>query len=167
MEQLGAEVIPVTDGTATLKDAINAAMRDWAESMENTHYVLGTTCGPHPVSEMVSYFQSLIGEESKPRCRIRLVDFQTGYMPVGGGSNASGIFLPFLEDKEVSLVGVEAGGHGIETENMLLFLRWFGGHCPRIQNLFFPEYGRADAAYPLNCCRIRLYQGQSDFKSSS
>ena len=65
MEQLGAEVIPVTDGTATLKDAINAAMRDWAESMENTHYVLGTTCGPHPFPEMVSYFQSLIGEESK------------------------------------------------------------------------------------------------------
>ena len=116
MEQLGAEVIPVTDGTATLKDAINAAMRDWAESMENTHYVLGTTCGPHPFPEMVSYFQSLIGEESK----IQMLE-QAGKLPdrgyacVGGGSNASGIFLPFLEDKEVSLVGVEAGGHGIET----------------------------------------------------
>jgi len=116
MEQLGAEVIPVTDGTATLKDAINAAMRDWAESMENTHYVLGTTCGPHPFPEMVSYFQSLIGEESK----IQMQE-QAGRLPdrvyacVGGGSNASGIFLPFLEDKEVSLVGVEAGGHGIET----------------------------------------------------
>jgi len=116
MEQLGAEVIPVTDGTATLKDAINAAMRDWAESMENTHYVLGTTCGPHPFPEMVSYFQSLIGEESKTQMQE-----QVGRLPdrvyacVGGGSNASGIFLPFLEDKEVSLVGVEAGGHGIET----------------------------------------------------
>ncbi len=116
MEQLGAEVIPVTDGTATLKDAINAAMRDWAESMENTHYVLGTTCGPHPFPEMVSYFQSLIGEESK----TQMLE-QAGRLPdrvyacVGGGSNASGIFLPFLEDKEVSLVGVEAGGHGIET----------------------------------------------------
>ena len=116
MEQLGAEVIPVTDGTATLKDAINAAMRDWAESMENTHYVLGTTCGPHPFPEMVSYFQSLIGEESKTQMQE-----QAGKLPdrvyacVGGGSNASGIFLPFLEDKEVSLVGVEAGGHGIET----------------------------------------------------
>ena len=116
MEQLGAEVIPVTDGTATLKDAINAAMRDWAESMENTHYVLGTTCGPHPFPEMVSYFQSLIGEESKTQMQE-----QAGRLPdrvyacVGGGSNASGIFLPFLEDKEVSLVGVEAGGHGIET----------------------------------------------------
>ena len=116
MEQLGAEVIPVTDGTATLKDAINAAMRDWAESMENTHYVLGTTCGPHPFPEMVSYFQSLIGEESK----TQMLE-QVGRLPdrvyacVGGGSNASGIFLPFIEDKEVSLVGVEAGGHGIET----------------------------------------------------
>ena len=116
MEQLGAEVIPVTDGTATLKDAINAAMRDWAESMENTHYVLGTTCGPHPFPEMVSYFQSLIGEESKTQMQD-----QAGRLPdrvyacVGGGSNASGIFLPFLEDEEVSLVGVEAGGHGIET----------------------------------------------------
>ena len=116
MEQLGAEVIPVTDGTATLKDAINAAMRDWAESMENTHYVLGTTCGPHPFPEMVSYFQSLIGEESKTQMQE-----QAGRLPdrvyacVGGGSNASGIFLPFLEDREVSLVGVEAGGHGIET----------------------------------------------------
>ena len=116
MEQLGAEVIPVTDGTATLKDAINAAMRDWAESMENTHYVLGTTCGPHPFPEMVSYFQSLIGEESKTQMQE-----QAGRLPdrvyacVGGGSNASGIFLPFLEDEEVSLVGVEAGGHGIET----------------------------------------------------
>ena len=116
MEQLGAEVIPVTDGTATLKDAINAAMRDWAESMENTHYVLGTTCGPHPFPEMVSYFQSLIGEESK----TQMLE-QAGRLPdrvyacVGGGSNASGIFLPFLEDEKVSLVGVEAGGHGIET----------------------------------------------------
>ena len=116
MEQLGAEVIPVTDGTATLKDAINAAMRDWAESMENTHYVLGTTCGPHPFPEMVSYFQSLIGEESKTQMQE-----QAGRLPdrvyacVGGGSNSSGIFLPFLEDEEVSLVGVEAGGHGIET----------------------------------------------------
>ncbi len=116
MEQLGAEVIPVTDGTATLKDAINAAMRDWAESMENTHYVLGTTCGPHPFPEMVSYFQSLIGEESKTQMleqADRLPD--RVYACVGGGSNASGMFLPFLEDKEVSLVGVEAGGHGIET----------------------------------------------------
>ena len=116
MEQLGAEVIPVTDGTATLKDAINAAMRDWAESMENTHYVLGTTCGPHPFPEMVSYFQSLIGEESKTQMLEKVGRLPDRvYACVGGGSNASGIFLPFIDDKEVSLVGVEAGGHGIET----------------------------------------------------
>ena len=116
MEQLGAEVIPVTDGTATLKDAINAAMRDWAESMESTHYVLGTTCGPHPFPEMVSYFQSLIGEESKTQMLEKVGRLPDRvYACVGGGSNASGIFLPFIEDKEVSLVGVEAGGHGIET----------------------------------------------------
>ena len=116
MEQLGAEVVSVTDGTATLKDAINAAMRDWAESMETTHYVLGTTCGPHPFPEMVAWFQSIIGKEA----RQQMLD-STGKLPdliyacVGGGSNASGIFLPFLDDESVELVGVEAGGRGVDT----------------------------------------------------
>ena len=116
MEQLGAEVVSVTDGTATLKDAINAAMRDWAESMETTHYVLGTTCGPHPFPEMVAWFQSIIGKEA----RQQMLD-STGKLPdliyacVGGGSNASGIFLPFLDDESVELVGVEAGGKGVDT----------------------------------------------------
>ena len=116
MEQLGAEVVSVTDGTATLKDAINAAMRDWAESMETTHYVLGTTCGPHPFPEMVAWFQSIIGKEA----RKQMLD-STGKLPdliyacVGGGSNASGIFLPFLDDESVELVGVEAGGRGVDT----------------------------------------------------
>ena len=109
MEQLGATVVSVTEGTATLKDAINAAMRDWAESMETTHYVLGTTCGPHPFPEMVSWFQSIIGQESRQqmlKINGKLPD--KIYACVGGGSNASGIFLPFLEDKDVELVGVEA-----------------------------------------------------------
>ena len=116
MEQLGAEVVSVTDGTATLKDAINAAMRNWAESMETTHYVLGTTCGPHPFPEMVAWFQSIIGKEA----RQQMLD-STGKLPdliyacVGGGSNASGIFLPFLDDESVELVGVEAGGRGVDT----------------------------------------------------
>ena len=116
MEQLGAEVVSVTDGTATLKDAINAAMRDWAESMETTHYVLGTTCGPHPFPEMVAWFQSIIGKEA----RQQMLD-STGKLPdliyacVGGGSNASGIFLPLLDDESVELVGVEAGGRGVDT----------------------------------------------------
>jgi tryptophan synthase beta chain len=116
MEQLGATVVSVSEGTATLKDAINAAMRDWAESMESTHYVLGTTCGPHPFPEMVAWFQSIIGQESRQqmlKINGKLPD--KIYACVGGGSNASGIFLPFLEDKEVELVGVEAGGHGLDS----------------------------------------------------
>jgi tryptophan synthase beta chain len=113
MEQLGAEVVSVEDGTRTLKDAINACMRDWVESMADTHYVLGTVCGPHPFPHMVTYFQSLIGKES----RQQIVQL-TGKLPdrvyacVGGGSNASGIFAGFLDD-DVELVGVEAGGLGL------------------------------------------------------
>ncbi|MBC8219824.1 MAG: tryptophan synthase subunit beta [Proteobacteria bacterium] len=116
MEQLGATVISVTEGTATLKDAINAAMRDWSESMETTHYVLGTTCGPHPFPEMVAWFQSIIGQESRQqmlKINGKLPD--KIYACVGGGSNASGVFLPFLEDTEEELVGVEAGGHGLDS----------------------------------------------------
>ena len=114
MEQLGAEVIAVSDGTRTLKDAINAAMRDWADSMADTHYVLGTVCGPHPFPQMVTYFQSIIGKES----REQMLNV-TGKLPdqviacVGGGSNASGIFSGFLDDEGVELVGVEAGGEGV------------------------------------------------------
>jgi tryptophan synthase beta chain len=116
MEQLGAEVVAVEDGTRTLKDAINAALRDWAASMATTHYVLGTVCGPHPFPQMVTYFQSLIGREA----RAQILE-ATGTLPtrvyacVGGGSNASGIFAGFLDDAEVELIGVEAGGHGLET----------------------------------------------------
>jgi len=115
MERLGAEVIPVKDGTRILKDAINEAFRDWAAHMEDTHYVLGTACGPHPFPEMVAYFQSIIGKEA--RDRILKIE---GKMParvyacVGGGSNALGIFSGFLDDP-VDLVGVEAGGEGLET----------------------------------------------------
>ncbi|MPY55833.1 tryptophan synthase subunit beta [Streptomyces spongiae] len=116
MKQLGAEVIAVTDGTRTLKDAINAALRDWAESMDDTHYVMGTVCGPHPFPEMVTYFQSIIGQEA----RAQMLD-ATGELPrrvyacVGGGSNASGIFAGFLDDPSVELVGVEAAGKGIDS----------------------------------------------------
>ena len=100
MEQLGAEVVPVTDGSATLKDAINESLRDWAYSMVDTHYVLGTACGPHPFPQIVAYFQRIIGEES----RQQLLD-SVGCLPdrvyacVGGGSNATGLFLGFLETK--------------------------------------------------------------------
>jgi len=115
MERLGAEVVPVRDGTRILKDAINQAFRDWATNMDDTHYVLGTACGPHPFPEMVSYFQSIIGKEA----RKQILEIE-GKLPsrvyacVGGGSNALGVFTAFLDD-DVELVGVEAAGKGLET----------------------------------------------------
>jgi tryptophan synthase beta chain len=116
MERLGAEVVPVRVGSRTLKDAINEAFRDWVTNMDTTHYVLGTACGPHPFPTMVTYFQSIIGKEAR-----RQILEQAGQLPkrvfacVGGGSNAMGIFSGFLEDAAVELVGVEAGGRGIDT----------------------------------------------------
>ena len=113
MELLGAEVIPVKSGSRTLKDAINEAMRDWAASFENTHYLLGTAAGPHPFPSMVRDFQSIIGKEAREQILL-----QEGRLPdsivacVGGGSNAMGIFAPFLKD-DVKLVAVEAGGRGL------------------------------------------------------
>ncbi len=115
MQRLGAEVIPVKDGTAILKDAINEAFRDWITHMDDTHYVLGTACGPHPFPEMVAYFQSIIGQEA----RKQILESE-GKLPkriyacVGGGSNALGIFQSFLNDP-VELVGVEAAGRGLTT----------------------------------------------------
>jgi len=115
MERLGAEVIPVKDGTRILKDAINEAFRDWAAHMDDTHYALGTACGPHPFPEMVAYFQSIIGKEARDRIlKIEGKMPSRVYACVGGGSNALGIFSGFLDDP-VDLVGVEAGGDGLET----------------------------------------------------
>jgi tryptophan synthase beta chain len=115
MEQLGAEVVPVTEGTRTLKDAINEAFRDWVTHMDDTHYALGTACGPHPFPEMVTWFQSIIGTEAR-RQVLEITDRLPTrvYACVGGGSNAMGIFSGFLDD-DVELVGVEAGGHGLES----------------------------------------------------
>ncbi len=116
MEQLGAEVVVVEEGTGTLKDAINACLRDWAETMDTTHYVLGTVCGPHPFPQMVTYFQAIIGREAREQilaCCGKLP--RRVYACVGGGSNASGIFAGFLDDIAVELVGVEAGGQGLES----------------------------------------------------
>ncbi len=115
MERLGAEVIPVKEGTAILKDAINEAFRDWITHMDDTHYVLGTACGPHPFPEMVSYFQSIIGREARRQILEREGKLpKRVYACVGGGSNALGIFQGFLNDP-VELVGVEAGGKGLAT----------------------------------------------------
>ena len=116
MEQLGATVVAVEDGAATLKDAINECLRDWAYSMEDTHYALGTACGPHPFPQMVSYFQRIIGLESREQmlaCPNKLPD--RVYACVGGGSNATGLFLGFLDDPDVELVGIEAGGKGLSS----------------------------------------------------
>ncbi|MCL6268690.1 tryptophan synthase subunit beta [Sansalvadorimonas sp. 2012CJ34-2] len=116
MKLLGATVVPVENGSKTLKDAVNAALRDWVSHVDDTFYLLGTVVGPDPYPKMVRTFQSIIGREA----RRQILD-QAGQLPdalvacVGGGSNAMGLFYPFLEDKSVKLYGVEAGGEGIES----------------------------------------------------
>lgn len=124
MRLLGAKVVPVTQGSATLKDAVNEALRDWASSYENTHYCLGTALGPYPFPQMCAKFQSVIGNEAKVQFKER----NGGLLPeliiacVGGGSNAIGAFGAFLDDNEVKLVGVEAGGYGVKVgENAARF----------------------------------------------
>ena len=118
MKLLGAEVISVESGSRTLKDAMNEAMRDWATNVEDTYYIIGTVAGPHPYPMLVRDFQAVIGREAKQQCLK-----QTGKLPdalvacVGGGSNAIGLFHPFIEDPSVRMIGVEAGGDGIETGN--------------------------------------------------
>lgn len=118
MRLLGATVVPVTSGTRTLKDAMNEAMRDWVTNVDSTYYVIGTVAGPHPYPMLVRDFQAIIGKEAK------LQHYQkTGKLPdalvacVGGGSNAIGLFYDFLNDKDVKMYGIEAGGDGVETGN--------------------------------------------------
>ena len=116
MKLLGAEVIPVTTGSKTLKDAINEAMRDWVTNVENTHYLLGTVAGPHPFPTMVRDFHRIIGVEAREQCLTMMGKLPDAILAcVGGGSNAIGIFHAFLDDPEVRLIGLEAGGSGIET----------------------------------------------------
>ena len=115
MEQLGATVVPVKDGTRILKDAINSAFRDWVTNMDSTHYVLGTACGPHPFPEMVAWFQSIVGKEARRQLLEREGRLPTRvYACVGGGSNAMGVFSGFFDD-DVELVGVEAAGRGLDS----------------------------------------------------
>ncbi|MDG1417647.1 MAG: tryptophan synthase subunit beta [Maricaulis sp.] len=117
MKLLGAEVIPVSSGTGTLKDAMNEALRDWVTNVSDTFYCIGTVAGPHPYPAMVRDFQSIIGREARAQIMER-----TGRLPdacvacIGGGSNAMGLFHPFIEDEDVRLIGVEAAGHGIDTD---------------------------------------------------
>ena len=115
MKLLGAEVVPVTSGRATLKDAMNEALRDWVTNVRDTFYCIGTVAGPHPYPAMVRDFQSIIGKETKAQMQE-----QEGRLPdtlvacIGGGSNAMGLFHPFLDDASVRIIGVEAGGHGVD-----------------------------------------------------
>jgi tryptophan synthase beta chain len=116
MRTLGAKVNSVTSGTCTLKDAVNEAMRDWVSNIQSTFYVIGSVMGPHPYPTMVRDFQKIIGEEAKKQVlekEGRLPDYILAC--IGGGSNAMGIFYPFIEDREVKLIGVEAAGSGIDT----------------------------------------------------
>ena len=116
MKLLGANVIPVNSGSKTLKDALNEAMRDWVTNVDTTHYIIGTVAGPHPYPMIVRDFASIIGQET----RAQILE-QAGKLPdvivacVGGGSNAMGLFYPFIDDAEVQMVGVEAGGHGLQS----------------------------------------------------
>ena len=116
MKLLGATVVPVDSGTKTLKDALSEAMRDWVANVDSTYYIIGTVAGPHPYPMLVRDFQSVIGNETKRQCQA-----QYGQLPdalvacVGGGSNAMGMFYPFIDDTSVRLIGVEPAGHGMET----------------------------------------------------
>ena len=116
MKLLGAEIVPVESGTGTLKDAMNEALRDWVTNVDTTFYIIGTAAGPHPYPELVRDFQSIIGREA----REQIMEME-GRLPdavmacIGGGSNAIGLFHPFIEDEGVRLIGVEAAGHGVES----------------------------------------------------
>ncbi|WP_417621484.1 tryptophan synthase subunit beta [Parasphingorhabdus sp.] len=118
MKLLGAEVVPVTSGAATLKDAMNEALRDWVANVHDTFYIIGTAAGPHPYPELVRDFQSVIGKEARAQMLER-----TGRLPdmlvaaIGGGSNAIGLFHPFLDDPDVKMLGIEAAGHGLDKEH--------------------------------------------------
>ncbi|MEQ9325946.1 MAG: tryptophan synthase subunit beta [Rhodospirillales bacterium] len=116
MKLLGAEVVPVTSGRGTLKDAMNEALRDWVTNVDNTYYIIGTAAGPHPYPMLVRDFQCVIGNETREQimeAEGRLPDSLVAC--IGGGSNAIGLFHPFLDDRDVRIIGVEAGGHGLDT----------------------------------------------------
>src|SRR5690606_16737108 len=116
MKLLGATVVPVESGSRTLKDALNEAMRDWVTNVENTYYIIGTVAGPHPYPMMVRDFQAVIGQEAKMQMQ-QDYDRQPDILIacVGGGSNAIGLFYPFVDDTGVRMIGVEAAGKGIGT----------------------------------------------------
>lgn len=153
MKLMGAEVIPVHSGSATLKDACNEAMRDWSATYEDAHYLLGTAAGPHPFPTIVREFQRMIGEETKNQILAR-----EGRLPdaviacVGGGSNAIGMFADFIPDEEVGLIGVEPAGLGIDTDQHGAPLKhgktgiFFGMKSPLMQD----EHGQVEESYSVS-----------------
>ncbi len=152
MQLLGTEVRPVSSGSRTLKDAINEAIRDWVTNVRTTYYLLGSALGPHPYPTMVRDFQSVIGREA----RVQILEAE-GRLPdlliacVGGGSNAIGLFHPFLEDKGVDMLGVEAGGSGIET----------GKHAARFAETPLSLQGRGGEGHPQ--ARLGVLHGTKSF----
>lgn len=153
MKLMGATVIPVTSGSATLKDACNEAMRDWSASYDTAHYLLGTAAGPHPFPTIVREFQKIIGEETK----VQIIE-KEGRLPdaviacVGGGSNAIGMFADFIEENNVRLIGVEPAGKGLDTDMHGAPLKhgklgiFFGMKAPLMQD----EHGQVEESYSIS-----------------
>ena len=151
MKMLGAEVVPVTSGAGTLKDAMNEALRDWVTNVEDTYYLIGTAAGPHPYPEMVRDFQAVIGRETREQileAEGRLPDMLVA--AVGGGSNAIGMFHPFLDDADVKIVGVEAGGLGLEGDK----------HCASL-NAGRPGVLHGNRTYLLQDGDGQIFEGHS------
>ena len=157
MKLLGAEVIPVTSGANTLKDAMNEALRDWVANVHDTFYIIGTAAGPHPYPELVRDFQSVIGTEARAQMLSR-----TNRLPdllvacIGGGSNALGLFHPFLDDTDVAMLGIEAAGYGLDKEHAASLAGGTPGHPPRQQNLFAAGRRRPDRRSAFDFGRPRL-----------
>ena len=154
MEQLGAEVVPVSFGTKTLKDAVNAALKDWITNVKDTHYLLGSTVGPHPFPTINRDFQQVVGIEVREqikRSEGRLPDYLVAC--VGGGSNAMGIFYRFLDDKDVRLIGVEAGGRGVKKigEHAARFVGGEAGVVEGYKSLFIQDkYGNIEKTHSVS-----------------
>ncbi len=152
MKLMGAEVIPVHSGSATLKDACNEALRDWSGSYEDAHYLLGTAAGPHPFPTIVREFQRMIGEETKTKFWHVKVAYLMLLSPVGGGSNAIGMFADFIEEESVRLIGVEPAGKGIDTDQHGAPLKhgktgiFFGMKAPLMQD----ENGQVEESYSVS-----------------
>ena len=157
MNLLGAEVIPVDTGSATLKDAMNEALRDWVSNVDDTYYLIGTAAGPHPYPKMVRTFQSIIGEEVREQSIQAFGQLPTTLVAcVGGGSNAIGLFHPFLDDHSVELIGVEAAGHGLETNDHAASLSKGTPGILHGNKTYVIQNEQGQITHPLHFSRTRL-----------